>query len=443
MVGVLTDGDIRRALLKNYSLQDKCQDVCNKEPKTINSDSKRAELINLLENYKFIPYLDDDNNLLEIVTDLKNLKIPIAEPNLTKLELNYLMESFNSGWISSQGKFIGKFEKAFAKYIGSDDAITTSSGTTALHLALETLGVKENDEVIVPNLTFAASINSIIYTGAKPIIIDVNKDNLCMDIEQINKRITERTKCILVVHLYGYPCPIDEILDLAKAKNILVVEDCAEALGTYYRQSHVGTKSDASTFSFFANKLISTGEGGMVVFKEKNNCDKARILRDHGMDKNKRYWHNHIGFNYRMTNLQASIGLAQIERILILLKNKTNIKKKYNQIFANHCELLQMPPEPKNGLSSNWLYTVKINFDVNIELLIKLMRNKGIDVRRVFIPLSEMPIYKKYAVMEKDFYENSYLNYEKCVSLPSSTLLNDKEIIDISEIFLDVIQDIK
>ena len=193
------------------------------------------------------------------------------------------MESFNSG-ISSQGKFIGKFEKAFAKYIGSHDAITTSSGTTALHLALETLGVKENDEVIVPNLTFAASINSIIYTGAKPIIIDVNKDNLCMDIEQINKRITERTKCILVVHLYGYPCPIDEILDLAKAKNILVVEDCAEALGTYYKQSHVGTKSDASTFSFFANKLISTGEGGMVVFKEKNNCDKE-ILRDHGMDK--------------------------------------------------------------------------------------------------------------------------------------------------------------
>ena len=229
-----------------------------------------------------------------------------------KKNINFaLKEKAISGFY---GKFIGKFEKEFSNYCGTKYGVSTSSGTTALHLAVKTLGIGDGDEVIVTTFTNMASIFSIIYTGARPIPVDIDKKTYNIDPSLIEKKITKKTKAIMVVHIFGHPVDFNKIQKIAKKHNLLIIEDCAEAHGAEYNGRKVGSLGDAGCFSFYANKIITTGEGGMVVFKDKNLAKKAKNLKELSFGYQEKFQHNGIGFNYRMTNLQAAIGCAQLKK---------------------------------------------------------------------------------------------------------------------------------
>ena len=253
------------------------------------------------------------DNINQVFKGLK--MIPIAEPLLEEEELNNVMEAVKSGWISSKGKFIPEFEENFARYCGVKHSVATSNGTVALHLALATLGIKEGDEVIVPTLTFIATANAVRYTGAKPVFVDSNPDYWCIDPEKIEGAITPKTRAIIPVHLYGHPCDMEAIMAVAKKHDLYVIEDAAEAHGAEHKGRKVGSFGDIACFSFYGNKIITTGEGGMCLTDDEILAERMRILRDHGMNPGKRYWHDIVGFNYRMTNMQAAIGVAQLEKI--------------------------------------------------------------------------------------------------------------------------------
>ena len=257
-----------------------------------------------------------------------NKFIPVYQPYIQEEESKFLQDCLNTGWISSKGKYIDLFEKSFAKYLNAKYALTTSNGTVALHLALATIGIKEGDEVLVPNLTFAASVNSIIYTGATPVLIDCDPDTFNIDTNLIENKITSKTKAIMVVHLYGLPVNMNLIKSIADKHNLIIIEDSAESFGSEFKGKKVGTFGRLSTFSFYGNKTITTGEGGMVIFKNKKDYEKAKILRDHGMNPNKTYWHEFLGFNYRMTNLQASVGYAQLKKSNLIIEKKNKFSPK-------------------------------------------------------------------------------------------------------------------
>ena len=275
----------------------------------------------LSDKIKIIPILDAKKRILDFSTIEKVKKINIYETFLKGNETNYVMNCLRTNWISSTGKYVTLFEKKFSQLFKTKYSLSLSSGTSGLHLAMKTLNIGIGDEVIVPNVTFAATVNSIINSGAKPVFVDIEKTTYNLNPNKILKKITKKTKAIICVHLYGQPCEMDQISKIAK-KRLYLVEDCAEALGSKYNGKFVSYFGDISVFSFFGNKTITTGEGGMLVTNKKDLFNKAKSLRDHGMDEKKKYWHNDVGFNYRMTNMQAAIGLAQLENVNDIIKEK-------------------------------------------------------------------------------------------------------------------------
>jgi len=324
--------------------------------------------------------------------------IPIAEPLLGKAELDNVMEAMKSGWISSKGKFILEFEEAFANYCGVRYGIATSNGTTALHLAMVALGIGEGDEVIVPTMTFIATANAVTYTGAKPVFVDCNPEYWCMDPNKIEEKINPRTKAIIPVHLYGHPCDMNLINSIAQTHKLWVVEDAAEAHGAEYNGKRVGAFSDIACFSFYGNKIITTGEGGMCLTNNENLASRMRIFRDHGKNPNKTYWHDVVGFNYRMTNLQAAVGVAQLEKINILIGKKRQMAKWYSEALKNLQEArhLTLPLEMPWAKNVYWMYSILLSSESSItrdEFTAKL-GERGIETRPLFYPLHTMPPYR-------------------------------------------------
>ena len=316
LVGILTDGTIRRSLLSNFNLDSIVMDVMKTEFISFPVNTDNAVILGAInDSVKVIPLVDEQNRLVDYASINKIRRISIAAPLLAGNELAYVTDCIKTNWISSQGKYVKLFEDLFSQYHNNYPALAVSNGTVALHLALVALGIGRSDEVLVPDLTFAATANSVIYTGAIPVLVDVDPVSWNLDVDKIEKLITPKTRAIMPVHLYGNPCKMDKIMDLAKRYDLFVIEDCAEALGSYFNGHPVGTFGDAATFSFYGNKTITTGEGGMIVFKDKTVAERAAMLRDHGMKKSKRYWHEEVGYNYRLTNLQAAIGVAQFERL--------------------------------------------------------------------------------------------------------------------------------
>ena len=323
--------------------------------------------------------------------------IPIAEPCIGEEELNNVIEAVKSGWISSKGEFIINFEKNFAKYCNVDYGIAVSNGTVALHLALAALGIKKGDEVIVPTLTFIATANAVRYCNAKPVFVDSRLDYWCIDPEKIEEKITDNTKAIIPVHLYGHPCDMEAINDIAQDHNLYVIEDAAEAHGAEYKGKKVGSLGDISCFSFYGNKIITTGEGGMCLTDNEELTEKMRILRDHGMNPNKRYWYDVMGFNYRMTNLQAAVGVAQTEKLDKFIEKKREIAKIYNSGLKD-IDGITLPPEMEWVKNVYWMYSILIEtgFGTNRDQLIQLLGKKGIETRPFFYPVHIQPQYRKY-----------------------------------------------
>jgi len=292
------------------------------------------------------PQLELSINRIPIDDDAKI--IPVCEPELNGNEEKYIVECIRSNWISSIGKFIREFEGLFSKKCGCKYGIACTNGTTALHLALATLGIGPGDEVIIPTFTMIATINAVTYLGAKAVLVDSELDTWNMDISQIESKITSKTKAIIVVHTYGHPVDMDKVNKIAKRHKLYVIEDAAEAHGATYKTKHVGSLSDMACFSFYGNKIITTGEGGMITTNNKEISDVARNLRDHAFSKERHFWHQYLGYNYRMTNMQAAIGLAQTERLEPLVKIKRDNAYYYTSLLKKVPGIVT-PPEKKMG----------------------------------------------------------------------------------------------
>lgn len=329
-------------------------------------------------------------------------RIPLYIPVLSGNEKKYVNECLDSTWISSKGKFIQEFEDKFSEFIGVKYAATVSNGTTAIHLALETLGITTGDEVIVPTFTYIASVSAVVYTGATPVFVDSIEETWQLDPEDVKKKITSKTKAIMVVHLYGQMCDMDPIMKIADEHNLFVIEDCAEAFGSQYKGRYAGTFGNISAFSFYGNKTITTGEGGMIASNDYYLYDKAYHLKMHGVSSVREYWHDVIGYNYRMTNICAAIGLAQLERADEIIKKKRDVAELY-------CENLKGLPltwqkEQKDTVHSFWMYSILVENVKVREALRKFLSENGIETRPTFYPAHTMPMfahtYQKFRVAE-------------------------------------------
>ena len=440
LLGTLTDGDVRRALLENININEKVDIVLNKNYVYIEKKTEIKKIQELLGKYTYIPVLDEAHRLIDYASNSKYCNIPLAQPNLVGKELEYVTDCILSGWISSRGKYVNEFESKFGEYVENNNVVAVSNGTVALHLALITLGVGPGDEVIVPNLTFVAPVNAVIYVGALPVLVDVDIDTLAINVEGIKNSITKNTKAIIPVHLYGHPAAMDEIVKIANAHNLLIIEDCAEALGSKINNRHVGNQGDAAIFSFYGNKTITTGEGGVVIFKDERNFNKAKVLRDHGMSVSKRYWHEFIGYNYRITNIQAAIGVAQLERIDSLVEKKKYIAEEYSKHLSN-IDGIQLPQEIGNVNNSYWLYTILLPKKCinNRDNIIEELDILGIEVRPIFYPVNTMPPYK-YLNKVGEFYKNSDYISALGMSLPTTYDIADDQIQYVCDCLIDLIK---
>ena len=356
--------------------------------------------------------------------------IPVAEPLMGARELELVTDCVTTGWISSLGKYIPQFEQEFSAYCNTKFGVATSNGTTALHLALVTIGIGPGDEVLIPDLTFVATANAVSYTGARPVMVDVDPYTWQMDAQDMEKRITPATKAIIPVHLYGHPCDMDPIMDIARRHKLLVIEDAAEAHGALYRGRRVGGVGDLGCFSFYANKIITTGEGGIIVTNNKEWADKASWLRDHGMSKERRYYHPVIGFNYRMTNLQAAVGVAQMEKIDSFIARKRELAAAYNQRLAG-VPGITTPPEADWAFNVYWMYSILVDekaFGCDAATLIAWLRQNQIDSRPFFVPIHENPPHHR----DEAFPVSTRLA-QQGINLPSTPNLDETTITRITD----------
>ncbi len=362
---------------------------------------------------------------------MNKYKIPIYAPNLSGNEKKYILDCLDSTWISSKGEYIKKFETAFADNIDCKYAASVCNGTVALHLALVALGIGPDDEVIVPTLTYIASVNSIVYTGAKPVFVDSLACSWQMDPNDVRQKITSKTKAIMCVHLYGQACDMDALKQIAKEHNLYLVEDCAEAIGSRYKNQHVGTFGDVATFSFFGNKTITTGEGGMVVTNDETIYDRLVHYKGQGLAKHREYWHDVIGYNYRMTNICAAIGLAQIERIEPVLKRKKEIAFLYKEKLK-HLPLT-FHEEQSDTHHSYWMISFLVNDITKRDDLREHLVQKGIETRPLFYPAHTMPMYaqkfQKFPIAENLGWRG--------INLPSHPDLTNEDIEYITQSIAD------
>ncbi|MNP05787.1 putative pyridoxal phosphate-dependent aminotransferase EpsN [compost metagenome] len=315
--------------------------------------------------------------------------IPVYQPSLGGKEKEYVNQCLDTTWISSKGEFISRFESAFGEFIGAKYATTVNNGTVAIHLALEALGIKAGDEVIVPTLTYVASVNTIMQTGATPVFVDSLEDTWQVDPADIRRKITPRTRAVMAVHLYGLPCEMDEIAAICREHDLLLIEDCAEAFGTLYKGQHVGTFGDVATFSFFGNKTITTGEGGMVIAKDETVFRRACHLKNQGVSSTREYWHDVLAFNYRMTNICAAIGLAQIERAGTIIAKKRQIAQWYKAGLAGLP--LKTHDEQPGTTHSFWMCSIAVDDPAARQPLRDHLKAAEIETRPVFYPSHTLP----------------------------------------------------
>ncbi len=329
-------------------------------------------------------------------------RIPIYQPDLSGNEKAYVNECLDTSWISSRGRFVKEFEEKFGEFVGTQHSASVCNGTVALHVALLALGVGPGDEVIVPTLTYIASVNAITYTGAKPVFVDSVRSTWQIDPEDVRRNITPRTKAILPVHLYGQACDMDALMAIAAEHRLFVVEDCAEAFGTLYKGRHVGTFGDISTFSFFGNKTITTGEGGMVVSNDKTLIERARHMKGQGLAEHREYWHDVVGYNYRMTNIEAAIGLAQLERAREFIDGKRKLAGLYADGLAGLP--VEIHGEAADTTHTYWMISILVEQAERRDALRAHLTSAGIETRPLFYPVHTMPMYahnyRKHRVAE-------------------------------------------
>ncbi len=320
--------------------------------------------------------------------------IPVCEPWLAGNELKYITEAVETNWISSAGGYIHRFEALFAEKMGARYGVACANGTVALHLALATLGLEPGDEVIIPTFTMIATANAVTYLGARPVLVDSEPVTWNMDVNQVEAKITRRTRAIIPVHTYGHPVDMDALNGIAQKHGLFVLEDAAEAHGAQYKGRPVGSLGDAACFSFYGNKIITTGEGGMVTTNREDVARLAWNLRDHAFSTERHFWHKFVGYNYRMTNLQAAIGLAQTEQLEKFVVARRANAAYYTQLLRRIPGIVT-PPEASWATNVFWMYGILLEkeFGLTRDQLRQALARRGIETRTFFIPMHCQPIY--------------------------------------------------
>ena len=334
---------------------------------------------------------------------MKKYIVPVNEPQLLGNEKKYLLRCINDGFISSAGPFVEKFEKKFAKKVNRKFAISVVNGTAALQLAFESLNLKKGDEVILPSFTIISCILPVIRCGAKPVLVDSDPVTWNMNVNQVKEKITSKTKAIIAPHIYGLPIDMDPLLKIAKKNNLKIIEDAAEVLGLKYKNRKCGSFGDVSTFSFYANKHITTGEGGMIVTNDKKIAEKCKSLRNICFNSKRRFMHYDLGWNYRFTNLQSAIGLAQLEKLNKFINKKRRIGKFYNNGLSKIKSFNLPLDKTKYAKNIYWVYGIllKKNSTISLETLMKKLKDSGIETRNFFWPLHKQPVFKKMGLFKK------------------------------------------
>jgi perosamine synthetase len=354
--------------------------------------------------------------------------IPVCEPTLDGNEMLYVTNCLEKNWISSAGDYIQQFQDLFAEKCGARYGIACSNGTVALHLALAALGIEPGDEVIVPSFTMIATANAVTYCGAKPILVDSELGSWNMDLNQVKDRITPRTKAIIPVHTYGHPVDMDGLNEVAEKNGIIVLEDAAEAHGAKYKGQTVGSLGTAACFSFYANKILTTGEGGIVTTNDARLASLLSTLRDHAFSEERHFWHKFVGFNYRMTNMQAAMGLAQTEKLEEYV-NRRRANAAYYTELLKQIPGITTPPEAEDVENVFWMYGIIVDedqFGMHRDGLRAILAGKGIETRTFFIPMHCQPIY--WDLFKGERYPNSEFLCRKGFYLPSASCLLREEI---------------
>lgn len=347
--------------------------------------------------------------------------IPVYRPLIGATERDYVADAVDSTWISSRGEYLDRFESGFASFVDANYGVATCNGTVSLHLIIEALGIGAGDEVIVPTLTYVASVNAIAYTGAKPVFVESDPTHWNLDPTDVEAKITPKTKAIMVVHLYGHPAEMGPLLEIAGRHGIAVIEDAAEAHGAEYEGKKIGALGTAGSYSFFGNKIITTGEGGMVVCNDSGLADRCRHLRGQGVSATKTYWHDVVGYNYRMTNIAAAIGVAQLERVYDVIATKRRIAHTYCEQLAD-VPGVTLPAEMPWAKNVYWMVSVVVDPTLR-EPLRDFLKDNGVETRPFFYPAHTLPMYEtgeKFPVAERLGAGG--------INLPSFPELTDEEI---------------
>ena len=359
----------------------------------------------------------------------KKIIFPVSIPYISKKDINFVNKTLKNGWISSNGPEVQKFEKKFSQYIDRKYSVAVSNGTAALEIAVKALGIKKNDEVLIPNFTIISNALAVLRQHAKPVPIDCNLDDWNIKISDIEKKITNKTKAIIVTHIYSFPNDMDKILKICKKRKIFIIEDAAEVLGLNYKNKKCGSFGDISTFSFYANKQITTGEGGMISVNNLRLYEKCCSLRNLCFGKSNRFNHDDLGWNYRMTNIQAALGLSQLKNINNVVKKKMSVGRQYFQKLKKNKNLQILPPSNSFAKNIYWIVGIVIkNKKIKTKNMMKKLLRYGIQTRPFFWPMSEQKIFKKLKIFDKANYPNSKYLSEYGFYLPSYLKLNNKEI---------------
>lgn len=438
---VVTDGDVRRAILSGKDLDALSGDVFfGKTSEYVFDDASKTEIYEKFNDViRILPILNrEDKRVRDIILFDRRTKFNIIEPDFGKQELENLRRCVETGWISG-GNFVKEFEEKVKNEAQIDFASSCSSGTAALHLALLALGIEVGDEVIVPSLSFIASANAISYIGAKPIFVDVCEHTWNIDPEKVQEAITKKTKAILAVHLYGLQADMPKLKKIASDNALFLVEDAAEAQGSTAAGYPIGHFSDIVTFSFYGNKIITTGEGGMVLSNNEDLIKQVNILKAHGMRLDVKYKHDVVGYNYRMTNIQAAIGSAQMDRFPEIIRNKIEIGKAYIDFLPESNEII-LQKTPKNWKNVYWLNSIvlqKITEKARNKIVSKLA-SMGIETRPIFYPIHLQKIYNSKLILPV----TESISY-RGISLPSSPNLQVHQVELICKQFKKVYEDLK
>lgn len=356
--------------------------------------------------------------------------IPVNEPDLSGNEKKYLCECIDTGWISSEGPFVRKFEEEFSKTVGRKYGITVTNGTAALEIAVRAMGISEGDEVIMPTFTIISCAEAVTRVGGIPVLVDSDPDTWNMCVDQIEGKITPKTKAIMVVHIYGLPVDMDPVLDIAKQYNLKLIEDAAEMHGQTYNGKPCGSFGNISIFSFYPNKHITTGEGGMIVTDDEELAEKCRSLRNLCFQREVRYVHEELSGNYRFTNLQAAVGLAQLERLGEFVEKKRNMGRKYTELLKD-VKGIKLPREYE-GDNQNiyWVYGIVLGDEIKCDNreFVKKLGEKGIGSRTFFWCMHEQPVYVNRGLFIDEKYPVAERLARRGLYIPSGLALTDEQI---------------